>query len=432
MNTLKEDKKIVIGFFTDTYKPQVNGVTENVETTAKNLRKRGHKVYIFAPKVKGYKDEDSDVIRLDSVRYMRVPDQRLGHPNSISHFLKLTNKKFDVIHCHGGGSINLLGYQVAVIRSVPLILTYHTLFVQYAHYILKGKIITPGMIKRMSKLFCNMSDVVIVPSSKVEDELLSYGVSKPILIIPGGVDVKRFSKGDSTYLRKKFGISTDKKILLYAGRLGKEKNVEFLIDVFQKILKKEKNTAFFIVGDGPEKNNLIIQAKKHGIFESIIFSGFISQDHMPDVYASADIFMFASLSETQGLVVAEALAAGIPVVALSDEAVCEMVDHKKTGFISENSPDEFAEYALQLLRDDTLRNEFSANARGYIAQNFSAEGQSADLEIVYKKLITYYALNPKLIQRLRKRFLPRLIIFKSLIKKAPGVQEFLAKISRIY
>lgn len=433
MNTLREDKKMVIGFFTDTYRPQVNGVTENVETTAENLRRRGHKVYIFAPKVKGYIDKDPDVIRLDSVRYVRVPDQRLGHPNSISHFLKLTNKKFDVIHCHGGGgSINLLGYQVAVMRGVPLILTYHTLFVQYSHYILKGKVITPSMIKRMSKLVCNMADVVIVPSSKVEDELLGYGVSKPILIIPGGIDARKFSNGDKKYLRNKFSISDEKKIILYAGRLGKEKNVSFLINAFQKVLEVEKDVIFLIVGDGPEKKTLIAHAKKHGIYDHILFSGFIPQDHMPDVYASADVFTFASLSETQGLVVAEAAAAGVPVVAVSDKAICEMVQHKKTGFVSGQSPEEFAEYVVQILRNNTLRNEFSVNAKKFMVQNFSAERQSIDLEEAYMKLFKYYALNPKLIQKLRKRFLPSLITLVSLIKKVPGAHEFLTKIPRIY
>lgn len=431
MNTSREDKKIIIGFFTDTYKPSINGVTQSVEMTAENLRKKGHTVYIIAPKVKNYKDADPHVVRLDSVRYVREPEQRLGHPNSLSHFIALTGKKFDLIHCHGGGSLNLLGFQIATMRGIPLVFTYHTLFTQYAHYILKGKIITPKLIKKMSELYCNLCDVVIAPSVKVEKELIDYGVHKPIVIVPGGTDTNFFSKGDTKYLKNYLGISKDKKILLYAGRLGKEKNVEFLLDVFKNVTLNNKQAVFVIVGDGPEKKKLEKKAQELGISQNVLFAGFIEKKHMPDVYAGSDIFIFSSLTETQGLVVEEAQAAGLPIVAVSDPAINEMILHDKTGFVSENAPELFATNVLKLLQDESMRKNFSKNAKNYASAHFSVQNQVEELEIIYEKLIAYYRIHPKIAKRLRNGTMPSILLLKRILRKIPMVKSLMIKLPKI-
>lgn len=432
MNTLKKGNGLIIGFFTDTYFPQINGVSENVKTSAEALRKRGHTVYIFAPKVKGYKDTDTFVIRFDSIRYLKNPEQRFGHPNSISHFVKLTNKKFDIIHCHAGLSLNLLGLQIAIMKGVPIVLTYHTLFTEYAHYFLKGKVVTPGIIKRISKLLCNISDVVIAPSSKIETVLHSYSVRKPILIVPGGIDIEKFSTSKSGFLYKKLGIPKNSKIVLYSGRIGKEKNIQFLLEAFKKIVDLEGNAAFVLVGDGPEKKHLERKVMELGIGKSIFFTGFIEPELMPKVYKDAYVFLFSSLTETQGLVVAEAQAAGVPVIALKDDAISEMVIEGETGFLTDSEVDDFSKKALLLLTDEKKRNEFSKNAKKRMAQKFSQDLQAAALEEIYQKLVLHYNLHPKLVKRLRKTLIPKVGVLKGMVKKLPGAKLILTKIPRIY
>lgn len=375
-----------IGFFTDGYFPQINGVAVSVADCAKALEKRGHEVYIVAPKYPGgYKDE-KNVIRISSVQIPRQPEYRLAtfFPNKA--LVTASKIDFDIIHGHSGGTVTLLGWEVSRFKRIPFVVTYHTLWNQYTHYILQGKVIKPKMAEIASRIFGNLCDTLIVPTEKVKEELLSYGIDKPIAIIPSGLDLERFVNKKSGYLRETYSIPQDTKIMLYVGRLSKEKSVEFLLKSFKKVLASDKNVTFVLVGDGPDKSRLETLSKKLGITDSVLFTGYISQEQLPDIYADADIFVFASRSETQGLVVLEAMASGVPVVAVKDEAFTYLIEHSVNGLLVNGKLGEFSDSLLKLLEDENMRKRMGEKAREVISL-YSADDVAIELEKLYEELL---------------------------------------------
>ncbi len=391
-----------IGFFTDTYRPQINGVVENVDLSARELRARGHKVYIFAPKMSGYKDKDPHVIRLNSVRILKNPEERLAMPLPTKGFRDMLRIDLDIVHAHGGGTMSLLGYQLAVVKGLPFLLTYHTLYTEYLHYFLKGKVITSDMVKRASRVFCNLCDSVIAPSHKIEKELLKYGVSKPILVVPGGIDVSRFQNQPKGYLREKLNLKENDKILLFTGRLGQEKNLGLLLKAF-KIIAKVPGCYLVLVGDGPERKRLETMVQNANLESRVFFTGFIAENDIPKVYADSDLFLFTSKTETQGLVVAEALASGLPVVAVEDEAIGEMVKEGVNGYLTKNKPEDFSDKVIFLLKNPTMRKTMGEKAKLEIKKNFTIHKQAETLEKIYKEVRLFQKKNPRSVVKLTNR-----------------------------
>ena len=379
-----------IGFFTDAYFPQVNGVTTSVYETAKELRKNGHEVFIIAPKYPNYKDEDKDVIRLSSMPLIKKINVRLGTHLPEKSLFKLYRKKFDIIHGHNGGTMSLLGLEVAVLQKIPFVFTYHTLLNKYAHYLWEGLVLRPKMIEIGSKIFCNQCNAVIAPAQKIKDILLSYGVKKPIFILPTGLDIKKFEGVDDGYLRKRLHLKKSDKILLYVGRLGQEKSVDFIVKAFKRVLKKNKNVVLVLVGDGHERGTLESLALDLGIKEKIFFTGNIISKDMPRVYKDSDIFVFASQTETQGLCVLEAAASGIPAVVIKDAAFENLAIDGKTGFSVPANLEVFAEKVAELLKDDNLRQLFGKNAKEMVKNNFGSDYLTRELLQTYKKILVNY------------------------------------------
>ncbi|OGY22733.1 MAG: hypothetical protein A2126_04845 [Candidatus Woykebacteria bacterium GWB1_45_5] len=375
-----------IGFFTDGYLPQPNGVATSVAASAKALRDRGHNVYIVAPKEPGYKDLEAGVFRLTSIKVSNRPPVRLSLSLPEKPLREVLKIDFDIIHGHDGGTSTLLGWEIAKLKNIPFVGTYHTLWNRYTHYILKGKLIRPKVMEVASRVFASLCDYLVVPTKRVKEELLTYGVRKPIVVIPSGLDLSLFKAAPKGFLRKKFGLGAKKKILLYVGRLGQEKSIDFLLEVFKEIFEKEKDVYLVLIGDGPERKNLEQLAKKLKIADETIFTGFIDSKKIPKVYADGDIFVYSSKTETQGLVVVEALVSGLPVVALNDPAFQGVVENGKNGFlVSENSA-EFANKIRQLLADKELRDKFSSTAK-LAAKKFSAKETAEKLELLYQKVI---------------------------------------------
>lgn len=374
-----------IGFFTDGYLPQINGVAISVATCAKALEALGHEVYVVAPKYPGYKDE-KNVIRIPSMQVVKEPDYRLATFLPNKPLLTASRIDFDIIHGHSGGPITLLGWEVSRLKRVPFVVTYHTLWNQYTHYILRGKVIRPRMAEIASRIFGNLCDTLIVPTVKVEKELLDYGIDKPILVIPNGIQVERFRDIEKGFLRKKLNLSPSAKILLYVGRLGKEKSIDFLIESFAFIAQSQPDAVLVIVGDGPELKVLKPLVAKLSLQEKVFFAGFIPQESIPLVYADAELFLFASQSETQGMVLLEAMASGLPVVTLFDDAYSEIIDDKKNGVFVRGNVKDFAKEVDFLLGNDKKRREMSEKAREK-AEIFSVMTIAKSLEKTYSDLI---------------------------------------------
>ncbi len=371
-----------IGFFTDGFLPQPNGVATSVFESARELERRGHEVYIVAPKYPGYVDKNDHVIRVSSLKVVSKPEIRMALNLPDRGLRKILSMDFDIIHAHGGGPVTLMGWEVARSKKIPYVITYHTLWNRYTHYFLKGKIVTPKMMNQATKIFGNSVDYIIAPTKRVDQELRQYGVKKPIKIVPSGIDVDKFVNSEKGFLRSKTHSSLP--IVLFVGRLGREKEVDFLIKSFREVLKQTQ-AEFIIVGDGAERKKLEALVKRLAIEKYVKFLGDVDSRQMHKVYKDASVFVFSSTTETQGLVVPEALSSGVPVVAVDDPAY-ECIENGVNGYLAEHDVNKFADKVITMLTDSALRARLSEGATAS-AQKFSVTSTVDSLEKVYGELL---------------------------------------------
>jgi 1,2-diacylglycerol 3-alpha-glucosyltransferase len=350
-----------IGLFTDSYLPLRDGVATAVASCARELELMGHSVSIIAPDCASTKDGDN-VYRVRSIRLFKEPEIHMGLPIPQQVITDLTDIDFDVIHGHTGGPISLLGWKIARTKHIPYVATYHTLWKHYTHYFFIKNLLKPWMFEKTSGMFGNICDAVIAPTNKVKKELQSYGVKKPIVIIPNGIYIERFRDQKKGFLRQSYSIPIDKKILLTVGRLEKEKSVDFLIASFALLHKQDENIVFVIVGEGRDKEKLHQLAIKNGVNNSIYFTGAIEHTAMPSVYADADLFIFGSDTETQGMVIIEALASGVGVLTIQDTAFQTSVLEGWNGYMVTKKPSIFAKRMHTLMQQPLLRKQLGKNA----------------------------------------------------------------------
>jgi 1,2-diacylglycerol 3-alpha-glucosyltransferase len=379
-------KKLNVGFFTDTFTPQINGVVTSIQNFQKELERQGHKVYIFAPAPE-LPDDKIDVFRFSSVKFIFQPEMRFAVPYSWQIDKRINSLNLDLVHAHTPFSLGFFAKYVSKDRQIPFVQTFHTLYPEYLHYILglvgKTLIVQYGA-KGMIKFLYNRSNFIIAPSLKIKEYLEKCGVKKPIEIISTGIDLKKFKNIDKKIFKQQYKINPQDKILLSIGRLGQEKNLDFLLYALSKI--KNNKIKLLIIGDGPEKANLIKLAKKLNVNKKIIFLGYINREKIPFALAASNVFVFTSKTETQGLVLLEAAASSKPIVAIRDAAIEKFVKNGVNGFISDLKPEIFAQKIEKILDDKNIYKKFFVNSKK-IAQNFSIEKQSKKLIKVYNKLL---------------------------------------------
>lgn len=380
-----------IGLFTDTYYPQINGVATSVLMLKENLEELGHEVYVFTttdPKASG---KEINVYRVPSIPF--VSSRRLGmfYNHRLAKLIRRAD--LDIIHTHTEFSLGIFGREMARELKIPFLHTYHTIYEDYTHYIIKAvalESIAKMAARKISINFCNSANAVIVPTKKVEELLLSYGVKKNIFIIPTGIRLDKFSKYNYKYdkiqnLRTTLGIGANEKCLLYVGRVSKEKNIEEILIAMKFYLKYRKNVKFVIIGDGPEKSNLENMAKEIGIKQQTMFIGEKSWDEIGMYYQIGDAFISASQSETQGLTYIEALASGLPVVAKADECLEDVVQNDVNGYTFYNQ-EEFLQFLDFVLFDDLLRENLSRGAVRTV-KKFSVLNFTYTVETLYKNIV---------------------------------------------
>lgn len=324
-----------IGIFTDTYPPFINGVSTSIVMLEKALKKKGHQVYIITvnPDDMSYKyEKDNHVIRVPGIP-VGIYDYRLTGIYPIRIINKIKGWKLDVIHSHTEFGVGTFARIIAKQFNIPLVHTYHTMYEDYVHYITKGYFTRSSkkLAEYFTKFYCDRTATeLIVPSKKTYDLFKEkYKVDRNVHIVPTGIEVERFyieklkkSKVDS--LKKELGIKNNDFVINYVGRLAKEKNIELLIETHAAILKEQK-AKLLIVGNGPDYSHFIEMVQKLGIQDYVIFTGAIPWEEVPYYYAVSDVFATASKTETQGLTVVEAMAAGLPVICVEDEAFKSVV-----------------------------------------------------------------------------------------------------------
>ncbi len=372
-----------IGIFTDSYRPYTSGVVRSIETFTGEFLKWGHQVYIFGPdsplippRHQSRYQSEKGVYRFFSIPAPTFSDYAIPVPVSLQ--LRSTVKKLglDIIHVHSPFLLGRLGARMAKKLNIPLVFTFHTLYEQYVHYVPFAKNVSRKMVRRISRDFCNRCDLVITPSSPVMNHLKRMGVTTPVNVIPTGLDLEEFKDLNPHWLQENFPIEKEDRVLLFVGRLGKEKNLFFLMKCFKEVLTKHSHLKLVLIGSGPLENSLRNLARDLGIKDQVIFTGLLSREQIVHAYASADIFTFPSVTETQGLVIGEAKAAGLPVVAINAFGTSDMIKHGEDGFLCKPSREDFTNRIIALLDEvelyQTMQNKALENSV-YLSSSYCAE-----------------------------------------------------------
>lgn len=361
-----------IGIFTDSYLPYTSGVVRSIQTFTEELTRLGHEVYIFAPSYKNCSSE-SRVFRFASIPSPTNRDFTLALPFSLKLRPTIKQLNLDLIHVHSPFLLGRLGARYARKIDVPLVFTYHTLYEQYVHYVpfaqsvskdiaQIAQTVSKDLAQKVSRDFCNLCDLVITPTRIVADYLQEIGVKTDLKIVPTGIKTAEYKKGDSKWLQKQYNISPGDKVLLFVGRLGQEKNIPFLLESLRIVKNNYNDTVLVIVGGGPEEEDLKNMVVDLGLADSVVFTGTLTPRDVIDCYAGSSVFVFSSVSETQGIVIAEAKAAGLPVVAVRAYGVSEMVEDGADGFLTDLDPNHFADKIITLLKDEPLRQDMGKTA----------------------------------------------------------------------
>ncbi|HUV03790.1 MAG TPA: glycosyltransferase family 4 protein [Armatimonadota bacterium] len=353
-----------IGIFSESYEPVLNGVTVSILTLTKELKRLGHHIWVFAPGYRGHKDIENRVFRFPSLRTYKARDYPLAIPYLPRLPERVKDLDLDIIHTHTPFMLGWLGLRLAKRLNIPIISTNHTWYTEYAHYFpLSPTAVTRSFIVRMLRRYYNQCDGVVVPSSPIAELLRGYGVHTPMHVIPTGnsLDTGRDSEARSR-IRAECSIPADARVLLYVGRLAREKNLELLFEAFERLARKHGDVYLLVVGGGPYEAACRSAASKLQSGERIAFTGHLPRELVAKYYSAGDLFAFPSTTETQGLVLAEALGAGIPCVAVNAGGSPEMLADGEDSLLTEDDADDFTEKIDRLLTDRELMERFSARA----------------------------------------------------------------------
>ena len=391
-----------IGIFTDTYNPVTSGVVTSINMIEQEMKKRGHQVYVFTTSKSIQPNENQTLYMLNSIPLLIAKQYKnrvaTFYSREIAKQIKELN--LDIVHTQSEFSLGAFGKIISRKYDIPFIHTYHTMWEDYVHYItpIKGRnIYLKRLVRKFSRRFLRKAECVITPSNKTA-KYLKYKCNvknKPIYVIPTGIDIKPFSKSNFTLeeknkLKESLGIKPEEKVILFLGRVATEKSIDVIMNVMPSIFNEYSNCKFLIVGDGPSKKDLQEQAKQLNIQDKVIFTGKIPYSDVPKYYNLGDVFVNASLTETQGLTFIEAMAAGIPVVAKYAPNLSEYIKNGKNGILVKKNA-EFKNYILKLFNDEKMANSLVSN--GYqTAKEYSIEQFGDKLEMLYTEIIKLHNL----------------------------------------
>ncbi|MBK5246162.1 MAG: glycosyltransferase family 4 protein [Peptostreptococcaceae bacterium] len=374
---------------TDVYKPIINGVVISTYNLYEQLKKRGHdvKILTLSNTRTSYKSEDFYYIGSLPVRV--YPQARMT-VKPFHHYIKeIINWKPEIIHTQTEFTTSLYARQIAYRLHIPMVHTYHTMYEDYTHYIFPSKRVGKKAVALFSKHVLDKADEVIVPTNKVMGALKSYGVKRDIIEIPTGIHLEKFSEEinpeEKAEMKKSLKISEKDSVLVTIGRLGKEKNINELVNLMKPLSREDRDIKLLVVGDGPVRKELEEHTKTLGLEKFIIFTGMVSQDDVHKYYHLGDIFISASTSETQGLTYIEAMASGLPLICRKDECLQDVVEDEFNGFTFENER-EFIDKIELLLEDKSKLALFKKNAV-IKAQKFSVEEFGRQVEELYIRVI---------------------------------------------
>jgi 1,2-diacylglycerol 3-alpha-glucosyltransferase len=359
-----------IGLFTNNYLPFCGGVTISVDTLRCGLEARGHEVWTFAPRFPGTPETDPRVVRFPSIPAVTYPEFPLAVPWSPRIGRQVRRLDLDVFHAHHPFLLGPAARRLARRLDRPLVFTYHTRYEKYAHYVPLTRPLVEAAALRLSTRFAAGADTVVAPSALVRDQLRARGVTTPIAVVPTGIDLARFRPAERAAARRTLGLGAAGLLALYVGRLDREKSVDRVLLAFDRIAGTLGGAQLWLVGQGKETERLRGLATGLAAGDRVHFAGVRAHDGLAAWYQAADLFLFASETETQGLVLAEAAACGLPAVAVIAPGCDEVVRDGETGILTKADPAALAEAAIGLLLDAERRAAMGARARQVAEQGF--------------------------------------------------------------
>ncbi len=378
-------------FISDVYFPRINGVSTSIRTFVLQMQNLGHEVHLIAP--------DYDVVTEDESWIKRIParsiyfdpeDKLMKYGEALQLLPDLGKERYDIIHIHTPFVAHYLGLKLAAQLNIPCIETYHTFFEDYLHHYLPWmpKSIARGIARMISKRQCNAVDAIVAPSNPMLDVLRKYGVNVLSEVIPTGLQESSFADADGQAFRLKYGIAIDRPMLLYVGRVAFEKNIDFLLEMTKLLAEKRPDVLLVVTGEGPAEASLHKLAKTLGIEKNVQFIGYLDRNkELNACYESADIFVFASKSETQGLVLLEAMAQATPVVAIAELGTASILIEGKGALIAPDDTAKFADRVHQLLLNPEHRFELGTRAKNYALDKWTATLQAQRMIKFYEEII---------------------------------------------
>lgn len=375
---------------TDVYFPRVNGVSTSIQTLRQALAAAGHSSMLVAPDYPAAAAEPG-IVRVPGWPVPRDPEDRLMRPRALAAVLdELDPASFDLVHIHTPFLAHRAGTRWARRHGLPCVETYHTLFEEYFHHYLPflPKTWLAAAARMISRKECDSVTAVIAPSSAMRQALLGYGVSSPVHIIPTGLNLADFAHCDGPAFRARHGIAPERPVMAYVGRVAFEKNLEFLLQVTERVRSELRDVLFVIAGEGPARASLERAVAKRGLADNVRFVGYLERrTELPACYCAADVFVFASKTETQGLVLLEAMALGVPVVGLAEMGTKDVL---KEGAGCRIAPDDAAGFAgvlRPLLADRSASAALGAAGKSYAA-DWSETKMKCEILGLYQSLVS--------------------------------------------
>ena len=395
-----------IGIFTDTYNPVTSGVVTSINMLEQEMKKRGHEVFVFTTSKSIQPNDNQTLYMLNSIPLLIAKQYK----NRIATFYSREIAKqikeigLDIVHTQTEFSVGAFGKIISRKYDIPFIHTYHTMWEDYVHYIspLKGRNIRLKRLARtISRAFVRKAECVITPSNKTA-KYLKYKCkvkNKPIYVIPTGIDISPFKSSNFTEeernnLKKSLGIKSNEKIILFLGRVASEKSIDVIMDIMPSIFEEHPDYKFLIVGDGPSKKDLEEQARKLNIDKNVIFTGKVPWNEVPKYYNIGDVFVNASITETQGLTFIEAMSAEIPVVAKYAPNLSEFIHTNKNGILVKKNSD-FKKAIIDVIENENLRKTLIRGGNE-TAKEYSIEVFGDKLEMLYTEIIKLHKAKKEL------------------------------------
>ncbi len=369
---------------TNTFTPHVGGVARSVQRFTDEYRRRGHRVVVVAPVFEGVEPQERDVLRFPAVQQFNGSDFSVPVPFPGLVAGALGRFTPEIVHSHHPILLGDTALRLGASRGIPVVFTHHTLYEEYTHYV-------PGnapWLKRaaieLATGYCNLCDAVIAPSQTIAALLLARGVRVPIRVIPTGVDFPFFARGEGALVRRQLGIPPEAFVVGHVGRLAPEKNLRFLAEAVATFLRRRPGAHFLVAGVGPSQGEIRAALHEQGVAERLHLLGVLESDALANVYRAMDVFAFASHTETQGMVLTEAMAAGVPVVAVDAPGVREVVRDGENGRLLFR--DDQREFAAALEWVASLAPE----ARRWLPERVARTAEAFSMDRTATRALTLY------------------------------------------